>query len=78
MVNDAQSRLERVKKYVAHNFPDMAEVSPQVSKAGPGSTASYIFTFRGKVAHLAGGNMQQILRVTTDAQGEILKVAASR
>lgn len=79
MGGEAETRLERAKKYVAQSFPEMAEVSPQVSKAGPGDGATYTFTFRGKVARLAaGGNFQQIVRLTTDAQGEILKVAVSR
>lgn len=68
MGKEQNSRLHRVKKYVAQHFPEMAKVIPRVSKSGP--TSTYVFAIQGRVP--------EIVRVITNEEGEIIKVSVSR
>jgi len=56
-------------------FPLLAGVRPSVQRAGP----HRVFTFAKMVAVAPGGpKLHQIVRVTVDDAGRIVKVAASR
>jgi hypothetical protein len=66
-------QVERVREYVARRFPEMAGVKPSVSH----SQGKYRFTFK-KSRSVEEGRLVQIVRVTSDEDGNVLKVSVSR
>ncbi len=66
---------ERVRALVAGRFPELAGVSPTVERAG----VNRIYTFRGKVATSPDGpQLSQVVRVTVDGEGKVVRLVASR
>lgn len=68
----------KVQEYVRKHFPDMKGVKPSVSSRKHGDQMRHRFTFRKTLQSSDGGRFQQILHLTTDAGGEVLKVSVSR
>ncbi|MCB0218037.1 MAG: hypothetical protein H6648_08625 [Caldilineae bacterium] len=62
-------------RHVYRKFKAMEGVKPSVQAAGP----NRVFTFRRSDATSPGGpSISQIVRVTVDPEGRILRVVASR
>jgi hypothetical protein len=68
----------KVQQYVSRRFPDMRGVKPTVSVDTQEESVKYRFTFRKTLKASNGGSFKQIVHVTTDAEGKVLKVSASR
>jgi hypothetical protein len=61
--------------HVYRKYPLLAGVRPAVQSAGP----NRVYTFAKDVPTSPGGpSLRQIVRVTVDAAGKIVKVVASR
>jgi len=60
--------------HVARRFPELGGVRPTAS--GPAERKT--FTFAKNVEIAPGRTLRQVVRVTVDGNGRILKVAASR
>lgn len=71
------TQLDSVSKQVYQKFPELKGVSPDVQSrnaAGAKSIAqNYLLIFKGTQA-----THKSIVRVTTDAQGKVIKMSASR
>ncbi len=66
---------QRVRAQVARRYPDLAAVTPSVQRAGP----NWVYTFRHRQPLAPGGpELSQVVRVTVDADGRIVKLVASR
>ncbi len=62
-------------RHVERKFADLRGVKPSMQRAGP----NRIYTFSGKSDSSGGGpSIRQVVRVTIDPEGKILKVVASR
>jgi len=60
---------------VARKFPSLAGVPPSVRRSGENE----VYTFQKKLATAVGGpSLRQVVRVTVDAAGRIVKVVASK
>lgn len=74
MVQGVSMAEEKVKRYVYERFPELTGVRPQASS----SRSRYIYTFKKRLPLPGGGTILQVVRVTADEKGEILKVSVSR
>lgn len=68
----------RVQEHIRRHFPDMSGMKPTVSSRRYGGQVRHRFTFRKTLRSSDGGRYRQIVHVTTDEEGEVLKVAVSR
>jgi hypothetical protein len=68
----------KAQKYVEDRFPDMARVRPRVTTDNVDGKIRHRFTFRKALRSPNGGQFQQIIRLTTDEEGKVLKVSVSR
>lgn len=74
-VKTATGGHEAACKYVARKFPLLADVRPTVTRAGQND----VYTFAQDVPVLPGGpKLRQVVRITVDAGGHILKVVMGR
>ncbi len=72
MTNRAKAE---VRKYVKALYPEMRGVRPTVDRGKNGST---VFTYRNERPLPDGETLEQVVRVTADASGRVVKVIASR
>lgn len=71
----AKSPREAACAHVARKFPYLKGCRPKVKRQGK----SRIYTFKGSVETSPGGpKVNQVVRVTVDPDGKVLKVVASR
>lgn len=68
----------RVQKHVKKHFPEMASVKPKVSSVNHGGQTRHRFTYRKALSSSNGQKFQQVVHLTTDEEGRVLKVAVSR
>ncbi|MDH4207597.1 MAG: hypothetical protein OEV76_01845 [Anaerolineae bacterium] len=78
MTRPTKSCHDKVRKHVADHFPEMSEVRPKVKSANHDGKTTHRFTFRKALRTAKGGDFQQIVHVTTDEEGRVLKVTVSR
>jgi len=60
--------------HVYRKFPGLAGARPRMRKAGP----NRVFTFSQTLKEGAGPALKQVVKVTVDAGGRVVKVVASR
>jgi hypothetical protein len=68
----------KVQKYIRHHFPSMKDVKPRVSSRKYSGQLRHRFTFRKSLQPAGGGSFPQVLHVTADEQGNVIKVSVSR
>ncbi len=68
----------RVQKHLEEHFPEMASVKPRVSSTNRGGQMRHRFTYRKALSSSNGEKFQQVVHLTTDEEGRVLKVAVSR
>jgi hypothetical protein len=68
----------RVKKHIKDHFPEMAGVKPKVTSRNHGGQMRHRFTFRKALRSPDGEKFQQIVHLTADEDGKVLKVSVSR
>jgi hypothetical protein len=68
----------QVRKYVQHHFPGMKGVKPSVSSRNHAGRVEHRFTFRKALRSSDGERFQQIVHLTTDEEGNVVKVSVSR
>jgi hypothetical protein len=67
-----------VAKHITENFPEMAGAKPKVTLAKHGGETRYRFTYRKALRLANGAKSHQIVHLTTDESGKVLKVSVSR
>lgn len=74
----SNSQLDTITKQVCQKFPELKGVTPQIqNQASPKSTGNgdhYLVIYKGKTVQ----NIVQVVRVTADAKGRVLKMSTSR
>lgn len=68
----------RVRKHIKDHFPEMDGVRPKVTSRQHGGETRHRFTFRKTLRSANGQKFQQIVHLTTDEAGKVLKVSVSR
>lgn len=68
----------RVRKHIADHFPEMSSARPTVKSTNHDGKTTHHFTFKKALRTPKGGDFQQIVHVTTDEEGCVLKVSVSR
>jgi hypothetical protein len=68
----------KVRKYIEDRFPEMATVRPRVTSNNRDGKTRHRFTFRKALRSPNGGQFQQIVHLTADEDGKVLKVSVSR
>jgi hypothetical protein len=67
-----------VAKHITEHFPEMAGAKLKVSTAKHGGETRHRFTYRKALRSANGVQSQQIVHLTTDENGKVLKVSVSR
>jgi hypothetical protein len=67
-----------VQKYIEAHFPEMASVRPRVTTSNHGNKRTHRFTYRKALRPTNEGAFQQVVHLTTDEDGKVLKVSVSR
>ena len=74
----SNSQINNISQQVCQKFPELKGVTPQVqNQSSPKSTGNgdhYLVIYKGKTVQ----NIVQVVRVTTDAKGRVLKMSTSR
>lgn len=78
MARPSKECKRRVHEHIRQHFPDMADVKPAVSCLKSGGQTRHRFTFRKALRSSDGEKYKQIVHVTADQDGKVLKVAVSR
>jgi len=78
MTKPSRKCRAKVQRYVRDHFPDIAGVKPRVSSRKYAGRMRHRFTFRRALQSSDGERFHQIAHVTTDEEGEVLKVTVSR
>jgi hypothetical protein len=78
MTGPKRESKERVQKYIEAHFPEMARVRPRVATSNRGGERRYRFTYRKALGPANEGAFQQVVHLTTDEEGKVLKVSVSR
>jgi hypothetical protein len=68
----------RVRKHIKDHFPEMGGVRPKVTSSQLGGETRHRFTYRKTLRSANGQKFQQIVHLTTDEGGKVLKVSVSR
>lgn len=71
----AREAETKVREYMKAHYPEMKGVRPQIDRGKDGRT---VFTYRNERPLPDGKSLKQVIRVTADASGRVVKVAASR
>ncbi len=69
---------DKVQKYIEDRFPEMGTVRPRVTTDNRDGKTRHRFTFRKALHSPNGGRFQQIVHLTADEEGRVLKVSVSR
>jgi hypothetical protein len=74
------SAIEKVKREVARQFPEMTGIKPSVRKQGSKKNQDdqYLLTFKGTVELPGGKKMSRIVRVVADERGHVVKMSTSK
>lgn len=78
MTRPTKECRSKVQKHLKEHFPEMAAVRPRVTSVNHGGHVRHRFTFRKALRSCNGERFQQIVHLTTDEGGQVLKVAVSR
>jgi len=78
MSRPTKSCQAKVRKHIAEHFPEMRGVRARVRSTNHGGKTTHRFTFQKALPTPKGGDFQQIVHVTTDEEGCVLKVSVSR
>jgi hypothetical protein len=78
--------IASVSKKVNSRFPDVssshptirAQNPPQSKSTAPGSSSTYLLTYRGSALLPGGKSIPRLVRVVVNVQGKILKITTSR
>ena len=68
----------RVQKHLRDHFPEMSSVRPKVTTRNHSGRKRHHFTFRKALRSTNGVRFQQIVHLTSDEDGKVLKVSVSR
>jgi hypothetical protein len=68
----------RVQKHIKNHFPEMSGVRPTVKTSNRAGETRHRFTFRKALRSQDKGQFQQLVHLTADAEGKVLKVSVSR
>lgn len=68
----------RVQKHLKDHFPEMSSVRPKVTTSNHSGRARHHFTYRKALRSTNGVRFQQIVHLTSDDDGKVLKVSVSR
>ncbi len=68
-------RIESAKQVIRSRFPELADEEPTLQEMSP--TAA-VLTFRKALIAEDGAEIAQVVRVTVDQNGQVLKVVTSR
>jgi hypothetical protein len=78
MTGPTKESKDKVQKYIEAHFPDMAPVRPRVTTSNHGGKRTHRFTYRKALRSADEGTFQQVVHLTTDEDGKVLKVSVSR
>jgi hypothetical protein len=78
MARPSEDCRTRVQKHIKKHFPEMASVKPKVTSTNHGGQMRHRFTYRKALGSSDGDKFQQVVHLTTDKEGRVLKVAVSR
>ena len=78
MTKPTEKCRKRVQKHLRDEFPEMAGVRPKVTTSNHGGEKRHRFTFRKALNTPNGGKFRQIVHLTSDEEGKVLKVSVSR
>ncbi len=74
--------VNSIRQQVANRFPEVAgsapSVRPQAAAKGPGGSATFLLTFKGRVTQPGGFAINRAVRVVANDAGRILKITTSR
>ena len=68
----------RVQKHLKSHFPEMSSVRPKVTTSDHSGKTRHHFTYRKALRSTNGVRFQQIVHLTSDDEGKVLKVSVSR
>jgi hypothetical protein len=78
MTGATKESKDRVQKYIEAHFPEMASVRPRVATSNHEGKRTHRFTYRKALRSENGRTFQQVVHLTTDEDGKVLKVLVSR
>jgi hypothetical protein len=78
MTSPSKSCQAKVRKHIVDHFPEMADVTPKVQTSNHGGKPTHRFTFKKALRAPKGGVFRQVVHVTTDDEGHVLKISVSR
>jgi hypothetical protein len=78
MTGPTKESKDRVQKYIEAHFPEMVSVRPRVTTTNRGNSKTHRFTYRKALRSANGAAFQQIVHLTTDEDGKVVKVSVSR
>jgi hypothetical protein len=78
MTRPSKKCRAKVQRYFRGHFPTMKEVKPSVSSRRYSGQVRHRFTFRKSLRPSGGGSFQQIVHITADEQGNVIKVNVSK
>ncbi len=76
--------IDNVSRKIYQQFPEMAGISPSVRLQSPSqgkkerAGGAYLLTYQASVSLPGGKSMPRWVRVTVNADGNILKISTSR
>lgn len=71
-------QVDTICRKVYKRYPAVDGARPQIQKQDTGSGDRFVLVFKGRVKMDDGAFMTTVVRVTTDAEGNILKFTTSR
>jgi len=78
MTRPSKGCQAKVRKHIADHFPEMGGVKAKIKSTNHDGKTTHRFTFTKALSTPKGGDFQQIVHVTTDEEGCVLKVSVSR
>lgn len=78
MSRPTQKCKSRVQKHIRKHFPKLATVKPRITSRKYGGQTRHHFTFRKALVSSDGKKFKQVIRLTTDEEGKVLKTTTSR
>ena len=80
----SSSQLETITKQVYQKFPELKGSSPVIQSRpapgakSPGAEEHYLVTFKGSGQTAGRKTIFRVVRVTTDARGQVVNISTSR
>jgi hypothetical protein len=78
MTGPTKESKDRVQKYIEAHFPEMASARPRVTTSDHQGKRRHRFTYRKVLRSGNGRTFPQLVHLTTDEDGKVLKVSVSR